>query len=404
VTRKVSLERVNHYLLSKQHLSRSSRSSNVLEVVNDLLGLHATYPQTPYLSLLARMKRFTKEMLDIELYKKRTLARIRGMRGTLFIVPRKSIALVHKATRADFDFQEYLNQWGIPQGEFQTLANSIIHALEESSMTIHELKRVVSSMLHTSPFCIRRVKRQQGRTVYTRSNLSVTLTVLEAEGLIYSYKDPSQLEKEGKSITDAPGVNTYALLKKDFPEVDLQRYTVEEARSLLVQKYLAAYGPLTLKDMAWWLSLKQKQIEEALCPFMKELVELEIPEIGKGFWMLKEDFERLQSFEPLKERQAALLPYEDMYLKGYKIRRRLVARDHEKKVYPGGSALPSVMLDGRIVGVWKISTHSEKKQEMELQINLFHRIDEEAKWLILKEAQLVQNLFGFKGSFKVGIA
>lgn len=369
----------------------------MLEVVQDLLGLHATSSQTPYLSLLARMRRFTREMLDAELYEKKTLARIRGMRGTLFLVPRESIALVHRATRADFDVQGYLRQWGLPQREFQELARCIAELLEEGSRTIHELKRQLPAMLRSCN--IRRLRRRQGRMVYSGSSLAVALTALEAEGRIYSFKDPNRLATLPVPSAEAGEVNRYALLQRDFPEVDLKAYTVEEARSLLLKRYLAAYGPASLKDMAWWLSLTQRQVQEALRPFAKELVELEIPELEKGFWMLGEDFERLQSFKLSKERQAALLPYEDMYLKGYKLRARLIAPEFEKRVYPGGSARPTVMVDGRVVGVWEPLTARQNEGEIRLQIALFEGIDldRETKRLILKEAQRVQGLFSFSG-------
>ena len=154
-----SLEQVNRYLLHKQHLARDARSSSVLEVVQALLGLHATSSQTPYLSLLARMKRFTREMLDVELYEKKALARIRGMRGTLFLVPRESVALVRRATPADFDVQEYLRNWGLPQREFQELARCITELLEEGNRTIHELKRELPSMLRSY-----RIRRLQMRS------------------------------------------------------------------------------------------------------------------------------------------------------------------------------------------------------------------------------------------------
>jgi len=370
-------------------------------VVEDLLGLHATSSQTPYLSLLARMERFTREMLNGELYEKKSLARIRGMRGTLFLVPRESIALVHRATRADFDVQDYLGQWGLPQREFQELARCITELLEEGSRTIHELKREVTSMLRSRK--IRRLQRRQGRVVYSASSLAVALTALEAEGRIYSFKDPGRLATLPGPEAEAGEVNRYALLQKDFPEVDLQAYTVEEARSLLLKRYLAAYGPATLKDMAWWLSLTQKGVQAALRPFAEELVELEISGLGKGFRMLCEDFEKLQGFTPSdsEERQVALLPYEDMYLKGYKLRERLIAPEHEKRAYPGGSARPTIMVDGRIVGVWEILPAPQREDKIKLQISLFEGIDGEAERSIYEEARRVQGLFGCSGEIVI---
>ena len=401
MVKKIPLDQVNQYLLHKQHLAQSAKSGRVLEVVEDLLGLHATSSQTPYLSLLARMKRFTREMLNRELYEKKTLARIRAMRGTLFLIPRESIALVHRATRADFDVQDYLRQWGLPQREFQELSRCITQLLEEGSRTIHELKQQIPSRLRSCN--IRRLQRRQGRMVYFRSSLAVALTALEAEGRIYSFKDPNRLATLPVPGAEAAEVNRYALLQKDFPEVNLEAYTVEEARSLLLKRYLAAYGPVSLKDMAWWLSLTQRQVQAALRPFTTELVELEIPELGKGFWMLREELEKFQSFKPFEERQVALLPYEDMYLKGYKLRGRLIAPEHEKRAYPGGSARPTVLVDGKIIGVWEVLATPPNEGETRVQISLFQGVDldRESKCLILREAQRVQDFLGCGGEIAV---
>ena len=74
---KTDLDRVNRFVLRKQHLTNESRIDDVVQIAGDISGLHATAPTTPYLSLYARTKKFTKEQLDEELYIKRNLGKIR---------------------------------------------------------------------------------------------------------------------------------------------------------------------------------------------------------------------------------------------------------------------------------------------------------------------------------------
>jgi len=64
VMKEVPLGRVNCYNMKKQHLLDSCKGDSVLEVLDDVSALHATNPQTPYLSLLARLRFFRKEMFD----------------------------------------------------------------------------------------------------------------------------------------------------------------------------------------------------------------------------------------------------------------------------------------------------------------------------------------------------
>ncbi|MCC7573376.1 MAG: hypothetical protein KO464_08305 [Candidatus Methanofastidiosum sp.] len=52
------LSKVNNFLLRKQHLTGNTKVQSVAQVAKDILGLHATYASTPYLSLFNRVKRF----------------------------------------------------------------------------------------------------------------------------------------------------------------------------------------------------------------------------------------------------------------------------------------------------------------------------------------------------------
>ena len=93
-----SLEKVNQFVLHKQHLTADSKLNKIAQVVKDLIGLHATIATTPYLSLLARTRNFQKEFLEEELYIKRTLGKIRCMRKTVHILPKEMIPIAFSAT------------------------------------------------------------------------------------------------------------------------------------------------------------------------------------------------------------------------------------------------------------------------------------------------------------------
>ena len=56
------------------------------QVAGDVVGLHATDPATPYLSLWARVPGFTIADLDSELYDRRTLVKHLAMRRTLWVI------------------------------------------------------------------------------------------------------------------------------------------------------------------------------------------------------------------------------------------------------------------------------------------------------------------------------
>lgn len=83
-----SLDQVNEFLLSKQHLSELAHEISLVQTVEDVGGLHATAATVPYLSLWARRTGFSKEELQAALYDERRLGKVLCMRNTLFILPR----------------------------------------------------------------------------------------------------------------------------------------------------------------------------------------------------------------------------------------------------------------------------------------------------------------------------
>jgi hypothetical protein len=83
VTVNYNSNQINHFVLKKQHLAGST-STDLVQIVRDVGGLHATSSTTPYLSLLARMPRFEKADLDSALYEQRTLGKIRCVRKTIY--------------------------------------------------------------------------------------------------------------------------------------------------------------------------------------------------------------------------------------------------------------------------------------------------------------------------------
>ncbi len=91
----VSLRRgsVVSLMLDKQHLGASSAGENVLQVLDDLLGCHATVALSPYLQLRARIRAFTPEQLDRLLDDGRA-AKVACMRRTLFIESAELVPIV----------------------------------------------------------------------------------------------------------------------------------------------------------------------------------------------------------------------------------------------------------------------------------------------------------------------
>ncbi len=97
VMTEIDLAKVNYFVLRKQHLAADPHIDDVVQVAGDISGLHATGIKESYLALFARMSNFTREKLDEELYVKRSLGKLRCMRGTLYILPAEMLPVAYAA-------------------------------------------------------------------------------------------------------------------------------------------------------------------------------------------------------------------------------------------------------------------------------------------------------------------
>ncbi len=77
--------------LARRHFL-SQPTASVADAAQTFLGLYATDPATPYLSLWARVPGFAVADLDKHLYEARTLVKHLAMRRTLWIVPTGDLA------------------------------------------------------------------------------------------------------------------------------------------------------------------------------------------------------------------------------------------------------------------------------------------------------------------------
>lgn len=183
---------------------------------------------------------------------------------------------------------------------------------------------------------------------------------------------------------------TYVLLK-DWVD---QEYTgdalsEDEAYAELTRRYLSAYGPATPGDQATWSGLSLSKTRAAWQRIENELLEIETA--SSPNWMLKTQIERLEQL-PVSTPIVCLLPRFDNYLLGYHMRDLAVPSQFAKRVNAGGGIVhPTVMVDGRAVGIWK--SRREKKHFV-VMVEPFERFTPEVYAGIEAEVQDVGRFLG----------
>lgn len=327
----MDLSRVNLFVLNKQHLTPVSKGEDVAQIVKDVGGLHATSSTTPYLSLYARRSQFAKEDLDLEMYDKRTLGKVRCVRKTIYIHPKDRIPIVWKPTARQVitESKGFMANRGVTEEVYDKLSTDILQMLRGREMAAADIKA----------------------TLKTDADISSILYFMCDQGLLIRAR-PVKGWKDRR--------HRYALFDDYFPEIQLEEFREGEAITALMSLYLASFGPASEVDAVWWTGLGKTKVRKALQELEDQLVEISIPEIGEGLIMFQSDRERVEVVKLPREPVTNLLPSLDPYLMGYKERERYLDREHYDLVFDrSGNATSTILVNGKVVGVWDFEDGKE---------------------------------------------
>jgi len=147
----------------------------------------------------------------------------------------------------------------------------------------------------------------------------------------------------------------YVPFKRYFPDIKLDRYTEEQAISLLIKKYLKSYGPVTKEDIIWWTGLTKTRIQPVLTELKEDIEPIQISELNEEYLIIKSDFAMLENVRHIPESTINLLPLLDPYMMGYKSRERYVDLKYYDYIFDrSGNATYVILQDGVVIGIWDI--------------------------------------------------
>jgi Winged helix DNA-binding domain len=300
-----------------------------------LIGLHATDPATPFLSLRARCPGFDVADLEHELYQSRSVVRHLAMRRTLWVVSADDLSIIQSTASDRVATNEHrrlvldVGKAGIAADGERWLEAAGAAVLDHlgghgplNSTELRSALREIDGMYDPAP------GKPWGGMVPVAPRV---LTVLSARGAIV--RGPN----DGAWTTSRPRwVRTGDRLG--------ERTEVADAHRELVCRWLRTFGPATVADIKWWFGTTVTATRKALADIGAVDVELST---GPGY-VLPDDLERESEAPPL----AALLPGLDTTTMGW-FDRDWYLGAHRGKVFDrNGNAGPTAWWDGRIVGGW----------------------------------------------------
>jgi hypothetical protein len=345
--------------LERHHLARRAAPDDLLRVTGDICGLHAQLMSSAELSLWARIDGLAGEALHEALWRQRALVKLWAMRGTLHLLPASELGL----WLAALGTQTKHGNRGHP--EIAALAEAVGSALDGRVLTREELALAVEQQTGSPVFA-----------EWVRFSWGSYLKAAAFRGLLCFA--PSA----GSSVRfTAPA--TWVPDRIEAPDP-------QDALRALTRRFLGAYGPLTAADLAlWWGGYGPALGRRMLADLGDEAVEVDIE--GTRAWALARDVPALARAEPPDV--ARLLPAFDPWVAGAsRDAAALLDPRHRARVFrPQGWISPVLLVNGRMVGVWR---HARKGRRLQVAIEPFGRLPAWARPQLEAEAERLVAFLG----------
>ncbi|MCV7011110.1 winged helix DNA-binding domain-containing protein [Mycolicibacterium madagascariense] len=324
--------------LARRHLLAEPGSGSIREVSGSFVGLHATDPATPYLSLWARLSDFRRADLDAALYVDRSVVKHLAMRRTLWAFDADDLPAVQAAASDRVAATERARltadvvKAGITSdGEawLDKATSAVVAHLDRHGPTsAKELREALPELAGT-------YDPAPGKPYGGATSISPrVLTVLAVQGLVV--RGPN----EGGWTSSRPKWSATAQwLGPDTGPLD-----PDTARASVLRNWLRTFGPATLEDVKWWFGNTLTWARAGL----RDVGAVEVDMAGTPGWVLPDDL----GPEPACDRWCALLPGLDVTTMGWQHRDWYLG-PHRAHVFDrNGNGGPTAWCDGRIVGGW----------------------------------------------------
>lgn len=348
VVKKMHTRTLNRALLARQMLlSRVKLPAS--EAIEKLVGMQAQSPNAPYFGLWTRLEGFQQEELS-RLIQDRQVVRIALMRSTIHLVSARDALQLRPWMKSVMDRHltgTYSKQ--LPGIDFGLLAAAGRKLVEEEPLTFKELRnRLLEQWPDLHPEAIGNAVRSL-----------VPLVQVPPRGIW------------GKS----------GLAKHTSLETWLSKPLCSQPEATtIICRYLAAFGPATVKDIQTWSGHSIKNINKVIESLRPQLVTFQ-DEQGAELFDIP-DAPRPSADTPSAPR---FLGEFDNILLSHENRSRIMNQKYRSKVFTiNGIIRSTILIDGFVAGTWKLI---RERRKTTLSIEPFTSISEQNSNALMAEGE-----------------
>jgi hypothetical protein len=323
--------------LARHHLATRTTPEHLVDVVREMVGIHAQVMSAAELQLAARIDGLRPSDVQDALWSDRKLVKAWSMRGTLhLLVPDDLAAFVAAAaTRERWSEEVWLRAYGLTNEVMEQVIQAVGELLTEAPLTRAAIADGVAAHL---------AEHDMGNRL--RSGWGTYLGAPAQRGLlIYG---PS----EGRNVTF---VRPSAWLGRPITPAEHKNPPEPlDALAGLIRRFLFAF-PGSSRDMVvrWWGAQRAGLINDATARLGDTIATVKVD--GRKTWVRKEDVAAVTSAQPF--RGVRLLPGFDAYVNELPRRTdELLPVVHHERIYrTAGWVTPVVVVDGSVAGTWELT-------------------------------------------------
>ncbi len=342
------------------------RSGSAVEIAERLVGVQAQVMSSAEIALSLRGAAVAPTTVEQSLWIDRTLVKSWTARGTLHLVTPNDLSLwcgAMSARGAYWAKPAWERYHGVSPDDMDKILRSIADVLPGQCLTRGELAEQVGKVSHL-PELATRIMGSWGAAIKPPAY----------QGLLCF--GPSQ----GRNIT--------FVAPQDWIAGDWKPADPDEALPALARRYIDTYGPSTRADLARWMGVEAKLARRAHGAIAADLVPIVVD--GEERFATAAIVADLAADRP--RGRVRLLPAFDPYIVG--------VLEHLERLLPdpklrakvsraAGWISPTVVVDGRITGVWR---YERTGRGIEITVEHFSRPSKSARLAVDEQLDGMRNL------------